>query len=777
MSVRAAMALVLTTLLVATGCAKSSKPADEPLIRAPLPPPPKGSATVEQVLESGVDLWGEAALKQPGGPSYEYFENLLAPLRYTDAPFRHYPITLSAPHAPVKARLISNGSAINALARQRNWIGETGTPITIRVGRDMVPFGDDLAELDGPKLEQGYLPIVHLAYRYDGQTFGQEVFAPTDDEGAKHGMAYARFTLAEGSKGRTGKVEVQIEGYVVHKIAEGIVRDDKGQVVATFEPGKWRYTPARGTLICDLEPGASSVLAIYTKPADNAEAITPAVYDAKRKDCVQTWDKLLAGGANFVTPEPLVNNAWRATIIANYMMLNGDEMRYSQGNQYDKLYIAEPADTTRALALFGQADTARRAIVPIFKYTRKGLEFHQAALKLQMLAHYYFLTRDADFVRTLRLISPEDRKPGWQTELALLLTGREAKSGLFPPEKYAGDIEEHVYSLNSNANGWRALRDMSIVLEEIGENPLAERCAKSAIEFRKAVMGALDKSIDRTVQPNFVPLALFGAEKPYDLIFKHRLASYWNIMSKYVLTSGLFPIKSDYADAIINYTQQRGGLVMGMHRSSANADTWWVDYRGLNDLYGMRYALALLERDEPDRALVSFYGKLAHGFTRDTFIGGEGAGILPVYGGTGRQFYLPPNSAANASFQQQLRYVLVQDFAGEDGRADELRLLFATPRKWLADGGEIRIERAPTPFGAVSASVQSHLKEGYVAVGLKMPKRAPSKSRLRLRLPEGYRISGAEAGGQKLEVDANGETINLAPLRGDVKFRVNVTKG
>jgi hypothetical protein len=248
-------------------------------------------------------------------------------------------------------------------------------------------------------------------------------------------------------------------------------------------------------------------------------------------------------------------------------------------------------------------------------------------------------------------------------------------------------------------------------------------------------------------------------------------------MSKYVLTSGLFPIKSDYADAIIEYTQQRGGLVMGMQRSAATADTWWVAARGINDLYGMRYALALLERDEPDRALVSFYGKLAHGFTRDTFIGGEGASILPVYGGTGRQFYLPPNSAANASYQQQFRYLLIQDYDIEhsDGRADTLRLLFATPRKWLADGSEIRVERAPTQFGEVSIYVRSSLKDGAVTADLKLPERTPSRTLLRLRLPEGWRVSSAEANGVKLEID-NGETINLAPVRGDVKLRATVTR-
>ena len=118
----------------------------------------------------------------------------------------------------------------------------------------------------------------------------------------------------------------------------------------------------------------------------------------------------------------------------------------------------------------------------------------------------------------------------------------------------------------------------------------------------------------------------------------------------------------------------------------------------------------------------------------------------------------------------------MQDFAGDDGRAAALQLLFATPRKWLADGKEIRVERAPTQFGPVSLVVQSHLKEGHVAAELKLPQHMPSKAHLRLRLPDGYRVSGAEANGQKLDVE-NGETINLASLQGDVTLRVTVTKG
>src|SRR5262245_1301251 len=90
--------------------------------------------TVAEVVASKIDLWGEAALREPGGPSYEFFEKLLPPLRYVDAGFLHYPITLSAPGAPVKARFVSNGSAFNALGRMPVWQNETGMPIEVRVG-------------------------------------------------------------------------------------------------------------------------------------------------------------------------------------------------------------------------------------------------------------------------------------------------------------------------------------------------------------------------------------------------------------------------------------------------------------------------------------------------------------------------------------------------------------------------------------------------------------------------------------------------------------------
>src|SRR5690242_533910 len=99
-----------------------------------LPLPHSRGATAEEILTAKTDVLGEAALKQPGGPTYDYFAKLLPPLRYCDANFKLYPITLSAPTNPTKARFVSNGSAVNALARQPNYVNETGRPVTFLVG-------------------------------------------------------------------------------------------------------------------------------------------------------------------------------------------------------------------------------------------------------------------------------------------------------------------------------------------------------------------------------------------------------------------------------------------------------------------------------------------------------------------------------------------------------------------------------------------------------------------------------------------------------------------
>src|SRR6185436_9413927 len=215
-------------------------------------------------------------------------------------------------------------------------------------------------------------------------------------------------------------------------------------------------------------------------------------------------------------------------------------------------------------------------------------------------------------------------------------------------------------------------------------------------------LAAVEKSARHEVDPPFVPIALLDKEPIHDPICEVRIGSYWNIIIGYTIGSGLFPAGSEQENWLPHYQEQHGGLCMGMVRSGGAAFNFWTGEDRVNPLYGTRYALDTLRRDDAERGLVSFYGMLAQGFTRNTFVCGEGCTLAP-WDDRGRVLYCPPNSAANAYFLSMLRNLLVQEWdLDDDGRPETLRLLFATPRRWLEDGQILKVEHAPTAFGEVS---------------------------------------------------------------------------
>src|SRR4051794_33369146 len=183
-------------------------------------PPTKALPAVKEMAASNQDVWGEAALRQPDGPSYEFFKDLMPPLRYVNTAFRHYPVVLSAPLARVKARWVSNGSAVNARADKKPMWREVGFPVHFKVGDKAEPFGEDLGRLDGPRYARGYLPVVRIAYRQGKAVYEQEAFAAVRGPLAERGAVLVRFT----ARGATGTVTATV-GLDAPARGEGAVLD------------------------------------------------------------------------------------------------------------------------------------------------------------------------------------------------------------------------------------------------------------------------------------------------------------------------------------------------------------------------------------------------------------------------------------------------------------------------------------------------------------------------------------------------------------------------
>jgi hypothetical protein len=717
--------------------------------------------SVQEMANSKQDVWGEASLRQPGGPSYEFFKDLLPPLRYVNTAFRHYPIVLSAPKARIKARWVSNGSAINARANQKPMWYEVGFPVHFHVGDKGEAFGADLERLSGPRYLEDYLPLVRIAYKQEETTYEQEAFAPVSGMLAEQGAVAVRFTARDAA----GSIQARLDSEGTVTAAPGAICDEKGRGLVVFDTA-WSWDADRKQLRVRLGPGQSAVLLVLTQPLPPPlPRLDVALYEEERKACIECWRTLLRRGMKLEVPEPIVNNAWRSLIVGQFLIAVGDRMHYSAGNAYDHLYEAECGDALRSLLVYGYMQEARGMVGPLLDFQRQATRFHVAGHKLQLLAHYYWLTRDAGAIRAL--------ERAWKPVVDLILNNRQKSNGLLPPDRYAGDINQNVLSLSSNSNCWRGLRDLSAVLADVGVQHEARRLAQEAKDFREAILSAVAKSERRDTRPPFIPLALLADEPPHDPLPATRQGSYYDLMIPYVLGSNVFTPGSERETWIIDYLRQHGGLAMGMIRTTPQQGQF-KNEPGVNVLYGLRYVLTLLRRDDRDHALVGFYGQLAQGMTRDTFLGAEGTRFM--HGDRfGRSMYLPPNSASNAMFLTILRYLLIQDWEDDDGKPAVLRLLYAAPGRWLEDGAVMNVEHAPTRWGEISFRVESRLSRGEVRMTITSPSRRPARWLARLPLPVGWKVASANVNDTAVSLDKDG-AVDLSKQSGRFTLRFKVQR-
>ncbi|HEY8689597.1 MAG TPA: hypothetical protein VIM07_10215, partial [Chitinophagaceae bacterium] len=578
-------------------------------------PSSKKIATLDQVLAAKQDLWGLAAMQQPNGASYEFFANILPPLRYVNAKFHYYPIVLSAPGSLKKAWLISNGSAVNARPELQTW-RNVGTPALFFVGKEQAPFGENISALNGPHYERGYLPLVQLSYRSGGVTYSEETFASVDL--ADHALLFTRFNLKEGN---SGDITTRLVSKTPLHAIGNTIYDAQDQVILSFDMS-WQWNAEQKTLTAKLSKGDKATLAIATVPLPAfANVMSASDYDVQKKKCIAKWESILAGAMHVEVPEPIVNAAWKSTIVGSFQLLQGNNMNYSANNQYEVMYEAESGDAVRSLLLWGLKNDSRKMIPPLLDYgINPSLKFHDAAFKLQLLAHYYWLTHDTAFIR--------EQRQRWSACVEILTNKRDQTTGLLPREAYCGDEADKVLSLNSNSNAWCGLRDIAAVLKQIGEYEEAVRINKIAEILKQAIIIAVDKSERKDVQPSFIPIALFYKENPYDTLTSTRRGSYWDLMIPYVIGSKLFS-NTERETSMLRYLEEHGGICMGMIRFHQHSHVF-ANEEGIDDIYGLRYVDALLRRDEPERAIVSFYGKLAQGMTRDTYLNAEGTGLRPL---------------------------------------------------------------------------------------------------------------------------------------------------
>lgn len=757
---------------------------------------------LEEVIRAKSDLWGEAAMRQPDGASYELFRDLLPAPRYVHADFRFYPVVLSPPDTGVKARLISNGSGVNLKGGSRSW-KDPGTPVTFRVGPEEYRFGELADRVSLPELADGYLPIVRIEYRHPfpvnsegavplnqqasdrvAEVYRLEAFASLNPDHADFGIVWVRFSLAAGSKGLVS-LDVDASGLDFVRQQIRTAGNEAASILLVCDD-RWKWARGRAQAALSAPPAGqspdSAVIAIATRPLplDFQLSCSEDVWQEERRRAVNGWKEILARGMQVSIPEDLVQNCWRNLILQNFSLLNRNRMFYSAGNQYEALYEAEGSEAALAMLMWGYEAETRNMLGPLLDFQRAGLKSNISGLKLNSLVRWYWQTQDAETLRQLR-----DK---WQPAVDHLLSSRQPENGLLPKERYCGDISTPVHSLSVHAKAWRGLHDLAVVLRDVGDDELAAKCRIAASELHAAILQAVGQSLRKETTPPFIPNALLDQEPIHDPITEVRIGSYWNIIMPHVMSGRLFPAGSEEETWLPHYMEQHGGICMGLVRSGGTAHGFWTGPDRINPLYSNRYVVDALRRDDVDRALVSFYGMLAQGFTRNTFVGGEGCTLRPVDSG-GRFFYCPPNSAANGFFLTMLRHMLIQDFDLDgNGRPESLRLMFGTSPRWLEHGKSVDVHNAPTAFGTVSCHLHSEIDQGRLTATVNLPQRnRPDRILLRLRLPAGFRWESATVIHRHSETGLPSETdrqpnamdasvIDLTEFQGTLQIRFSVVK-
>ncbi len=160
----------------------------------------------------------------------------------------------------------------------------------------------------------------------------------------------------------------------------------------------------------------------------------------------------------------------------------------------------------------------------------------------------------------------------------------------------------------------------------------------------------------------------------------------------------LFPADDPRVAALIDEVRRHhgGGYVEGTIRWFNDGAKYGPNPPAIHPYMGAYTTMADLVRGNDQQVVEDFYWYLLHSTAAHAFPEGIFFKTRTAWSDT------IPHVTGASNFAVMLRHMLVHE------SGDELHLLAAVPDGWLAEGQQIRIERAPTHFGAVEPAGARH---------------------------------------------------------------------
>lgn len=630
---------------------------------------------------------------------------------------------------------------------------QTGDTAWFEVGSPPVRFG---AGRCSKRLVDGYLPIVEAAFEHAGVRYTQSAFGWSEGQlPDKELWAYVRLRATAG-------------------------RESPGQTAAATLRFKTKENVPAAIAIDLKAPPSGTAEAFYRIPSP-LRGRTPARVDAvefdrRFEEVRQYWTKLLNSGMQIDVSEPRVNDAYRAWLAYNYLNVDKKGGRYEihdGGGFYESIFGYSAVLYCNALDLWGRHEDARRYIETMVAMVRPdGLFFETYGLPdhgglLLALAEHYRLTGDADWLR--RQVPTIVRMCDWivaaKKETMQFEGDRKLVTcGLIRFTPYA-DYPNKAVNYYADAYCCTGMERAAWALAEAGLKDEAGRIATDAAAYRADILASMDAAVIERDGMKLLPM-----EPETQRLLKaknYRCGDYYGLVASMFLESEFLAADDPRARLVTDGLERRRGLILGMCEFDG----------GVDHAYTYGYWLNCLRRNDVRRVLLGFYGTLAYGMGRDTYCGVE---VTQLH--TGEPTPTMPHTYSGTQQLRMLRMMLVQEDERKYAwmtRPDEfsrkiqspnivvdlsvLTIARGVPRHWLEDGKRVIVKNAPTIFGPLSYTIESHIADDRVDITINPPtRRSPFVILVSLRHPWQKPIRGVEADAE-LSPTFDGAVVGIQP--------------
>ena len=611
------------------------------------------------------------------------------------------------------------------------------------------------------RLLDGYLPIVVADCTDQDLTFEQTSLAWS------HGMS----------------PDEPIWAYVCLKVRNSGASDREVRLCWRTDQGRKQDRKTRTVACWSLKLAAGAEHRVYGKLPflnghEKAVESSAKEFQSRLAEVSAFWKQLLNQGMQIRVPEQRVNDAYRAWLAYTFLNVDKIDGRYEPHDGsgfYERVFGIMAAKYCNALGLAGHPDEARKYLDSLQTFiSPEGLFFASfgcvdtGALLLVMEQHYQ-LTGDEQW---LRKVAPNIIKMcNW-----IINKRKQVKAEQTPAEPWYGLIAFNVGVDNPGAD-YSYVTDTSLcvgmeaavrALQALGMTKEAARIRQESVAYRQDIERSMQQSVIERAGVKILPVmpkthkylkrAAYspGGKKIAEPGQDCSGHGYYSLFASIVLETKFLPATDERFRLLPELLERRDGLLLGMCAFGARG--------GIDHAFTYGYWMNCLERNEVRRVLLGFYGSLAYGMSRDTWAGVECTNVV-----TGTNARTLPHLRSGTQQLRLLRHMLVREQGGT------LILGQAVPQHWLTTGKQVAVLRAPTHFGAVSYTVDSHIDQGRILVKLEPPRRSPPDAIvLHLRHPEGAKIHSVSVDGKPLTAFANGAITMRGlgrPVQVEVRYR------